>query len=111
MGRDADRQRQLRAFLTLRLCRYRVDCHDQAVANLSKIASRLDAFMDLMGPVIGVMLLAVGIETYRNGGSMGWPIAGAVLLVINLWVAWRRLARRRRATPRRSDATHTTASF
>ncbi|MGW2515780.1 hypothetical protein ACWC09_01865 [Streptomyces sp. NPDC001617] len=52
-----------------------------------------------MGPVIGVMLLTVGIETYRNGGSMGWPIAGAVLLVINLWVAWRRLARRRNPTP------------
>jgi glucose dehydrogenase len=69
------------------------------VANLSKIASRLDAFMDLMGPVIGVMLLAVGIETYRNGGSMGWPIAGAVLLVINLRVGWRRLARRRNPTP------------
>jgi hypothetical protein len=80
------------------------------VINLSKIASRLDAFMDLLGPVIGVMLLAVGIETYRNGGSMGWPIAGAVLLVINLWVAWRRLARRRKPTPRRSDATQPPAS-
>jgi glucose dehydrogenase len=69
------------------------------VANLSKIASRLDAFMDLMGPVIGAMLLAVGIEAYRNGGSMGWPIAGAVLLVINLWVAWRHLSKRRKPTP------------
>jgi hypothetical protein len=87
-----------------------VECHDQAVANLSKIAIRLDAFMDLMGPVIGLMLLAVGIETYRNGGSMGWPIAGAVLLVINLWVAWRRLARRRKPAPCRSDATQPPAS-
>ncbi|MCT9011693.1 hypothetical protein [Streptomyces rhizosphaerihabitans] len=69
------------------------------MANLPKTASRLDAFMDLMGPVIGVMLLAVGIETYRNGGSMGWPIAGAVLLVINSWVGWRRLARRRNPIP------------
>jgi len=51
--------------------------------------------MDLLGPVIGVVLLVVGIETYRDGGSVGWPIAGAVLLVINLWVAWRRLAGRR----------------
>ncbi len=74
-------------------------CHDQAVANLSKIASRLDAVMDLMGPAIAVMLLAMGIETYRDGGSLGWPIAGAVLLVINLWVAWRRLARRRKPSP------------
>ncbi|GAA3803536.1 hypothetical protein GCM10022403_041930 [Streptomyces coacervatus] len=69
------------------------------MANLPKIASRLDAFMDLMGPVIGVMLLTVGLETYRNGGSIGWPIAGAVLLVINLWVAWRRLTRRRKPKP------------
>jgi hypothetical protein len=85
-------------------------CHDQAVVNLSKIASRLDAFMDLMGPVIGVMLLAVGIEAYRNGGSMRWPIAGAVLLVINLWVAWRNFARRWKPTPRHSDATQPPAS-
>ncbi|MER5387027.1 hypothetical protein ABT040_43525 [Streptomyces sp. NPDC002688] len=49
-----------------------------------------------MGPVIGVMLLAAGIETYRNGGSMSGPIAGAFLLVINLWMAWRRLPRRRK---------------
>lgn len=66
--------------------------------------------MDLTGPVIGVMLLTVGIESYRDGGSMGWPIAGAVLLVINLWVAWRCLARRRNRPPRRSDATQPPAS-
>ncbi|OUC98113.1 hypothetical protein [Streptomyces swartbergensis] len=69
------------------------------MAKLSEIANRLDAVMDLMGPVIGVMLLVIGMETYRDGGSLGWPIAGAVLLVINLWVAWRRLARRRNPTP------------
>ncbi|MFJ8462414.1 hypothetical protein [Streptomyces swartbergensis] len=69
------------------------------MANLSNFAHRLDAVMDLTGPVIGVMLLVVGIETYRDGGSLGWPIAGAALLVINLWVAWRRLARRRTPTP------------
>ncbi|MFI6933812.1 hypothetical protein [Streptomyces sp. NPDC050287] len=80
------------------------------MADLSKIASRLDAFMDLTGPVIGVMLLAAGIETYRTGGSMGWPIAGAVLLVINLRVAWRRLAKRRKPTSSRNDATQPPAS-
>ncbi|MET9526596.1 hypothetical protein [Streptomyces coeruleorubidus] len=69
------------------------------MANLSKIANRLDAVMDLTGPVIAVMLLAMGIETYRDDGSLGWPIAGAVLLVINLWVAWRRLTRRRKPSP------------
>jgi hypothetical protein len=35
--------------------------HDQAVANFAKIAGRLDGFVDLMGPVIGGMVLAVGI--------------------------------------------------
>ncbi|MFF4356992.1 hypothetical protein [Streptomyces sp. NPDC001604] len=65
------------------------------MADLSKIADRLDAVMDLMGPVIGVILLVVGIDTYRDGGSVGWPIAGGALLVINLWVAGRRLAGRR----------------
>ncbi|MEV6946308.1 hypothetical protein AB0N07_30835 [Streptomyces sp. NPDC051172] len=53
-------------------------CHDQHVANLSKVVDRLDAVMDLLGPVIGVLLLVVGIDTYRDGGS-----------------AWRRLAGRR----------------
>lgn len=71
-------------------------CHDQAVATLSEIADHLDAVMDLMGPVIGVVVLAVGIQTYRDGGSAGWPLAGAALLMINLLVAWRRLSRRRR---------------
>lgn len=82
-------QRQLRADAAL-------TCHDQAVANLSKIADRLDAVMDLMGPAIGVILLAVGIQTYRDGGSVGWPLAGAAILVINLLVAWRRLSGHRR---------------
>lgn len=72
-------------------------CHDQAVANLSKTADRLDAVMDLMGPVIGVIALAVGIQTYGDGGSVGWPLAGAALLVTNLLVAWRRLSGRRRS--------------
>ncbi|MFF4800074.1 hypothetical protein ACFY1U_16960 [Streptomyces sp. NPDC001351] len=65
------------------------------MADLSKIADRLDTAMDLTGPVIGVILLVVGMDTYRDGGSVGWPIAGAVLLVINLWVAGRRLVGRR----------------
>ena len=86
---DEDGQRQLRVDAA-------VTCHDQAVAYLSKIADRLDAVMDLVGPVIGVMALAVGIQTYRDGGSVGWLLAGAALLVINLLVAWRRLSGHRR---------------
>ncbi|EMF52514.1 MULTISPECIES: hypothetical protein [Streptomyces] len=66
------------------------------MANLSKIPDRLDAVMDLMGPVIGVVALMAGIATYRGGGSVGWPLLGAALLVINTLVAWRRLSGRRR---------------
>ncbi|KND44211.1 MULTISPECIES: hypothetical protein [Streptomyces] len=66
------------------------------MANLSKIPDRLDAVMDLMGPVIGVVALVAGMATYRGGGSAGWPLLGAALLVINTLVAWRRLSGRRR---------------
>ncbi|ANP53025.1 hypothetical protein J2Z21_000619 [Streptomyces griseochromogenes] len=69
------------------------------MVNLSKIMDRASLFFDLAGPVVGAMLLATGIETYRDGGSMGWPIAGSLILLINLWVAWRRLARRRKSAP------------
>lgn len=86
-------------------------CHDQAVANLSKIVGRIDVLLpqiwrqvklrlDLVGgPVAGVLMLSLGIETYRDGGSVGWPIAGSAVLLINLRVAWRRFSRlRKRAT-------------
>ncbi|MFE2317354.1 hypothetical protein ACFXC8_30290 [Streptomyces sp. NPDC059441] len=83
----------------LALGRERVTCHDQAVVNLSKIVRPADVLLDLMGVAVGAMLLAVGIATYRDGGSLGWPIAGSVLFLINLWVARRRFARRRRPAP------------
>jgi hypothetical protein len=73
-------------------------CHHQAVINLSKAASRVDALLDLMGPVFGAMMLTLGLDTYRGGGSVGWPIAGAAVLLTNLYVAWRRFTRRRRTT-------------
>ncbi|MFE9763673.1 hypothetical protein ACFYPC_03910 [Streptomyces sp. NPDC005808] len=69
------------------------------MVNLSKIVRQADALLDLMGLAVGSLLLVVGIETYRDGGSVGWPIAGSVLFLINLWVAGRRFARRRRPTP------------
>ncbi|MFH9964078.1 MULTISPECIES: hypothetical protein [Streptomyces] len=69
------------------------------MVNFSKIMDRVSLFLDLAGPAVSAMLLAIGIETYRDGGSVGWPIAGSALLLINLWVAWRRLAQRRQPTP------------
>jgi len=74
-------------------------CHDQAMVDLSKVARRVDVLSDLLGPAVGVMLLVMGIRTYRDGGSMGWPVAGLLILLINLWVAGRRLARRRKLSP------------
>jgi hypothetical protein len=69
------------------------------MANLSKIARQADVFLDVMGVAVGAMLLMAGIATYHDGGSLGWPIAGSVLFLINVWVAVRRFARRRRPTP------------
>ncbi|MFF4959379.1 hypothetical protein [Streptomyces sp. NPDC001222] len=76
-----------------------IACHDLAVVNLSKIARQADALLDLMGVAVGSLLLVIGIETYRDGGSVGWPIAGSVLFLVNLWVACRRFCRRRKPTP------------
>jgi hypothetical protein len=69
------------------------------VVNLPKVTRQVDILLDLMGLAVGAMLLAVGIDTYRNGGSVGWPIAGSALFLINLWVALRRFARGRKPTP------------
>lgn len=74
-------------------------CHDQAVADLSKVARRVNVLSDPLGLAVGVMLLVTGIRTYRDGGSVGWPVAGLLILLINLWVAGRRLARRRKTSP------------
>ncbi|MFD5793466.1 hypothetical protein ACFWIO_07985 [Streptomyces diastatochromogenes] len=66
---------------------------------LPKIARQANILLDLVGgPVVGVLLLSGGIETYRDGGSVGWPIAGSALLLINLSVAWRRFSRLRKRT-------------
>jgi hypothetical protein len=73
--------------------------HDQGMVKLSKAADRLDLFLDLTGPVIGVMFLVGGIETYRDGGSWGWPVGGAAIVVMGLWVVWRRFTRRRTSPP------------
>lgn len=50
---------------------------------------------DLVGPPICALLLVQGIQTYRDGGSIGWPVAGAVLLLVTLYTAGRRFVRYR----------------
>ncbi|WP_328770699.1 hypothetical protein [Streptomyces sp. NBC_00286] len=73
------------------------------MASLSKTARQADVLLDLgralMGVTVGSLLLVIGIETYRDGGSVGWPIAGSVLFLVNLWVACRRFTRRGKPTP------------
>ena len=67
---------------------------------LPKIARQANRLLDLVGgPLVGALMLSAGIKTYRDGGSVGWPVAGSALLLINLCVAWRRLARHRKPTP------------
>ncbi|MFB7109761.1 hypothetical protein [Streptomyces sp. NPDC056291] len=63
------------------------------MSNLSKVTKWADILHDLMGLAAGALLLAVGLTTYRHGGSAGWVIAGAVALIsTSLWVAQRRHA-------------------
>ncbi|MFJ3339543.1 hypothetical protein [Streptomyces sp. NPDC086766] len=69
------------------------------MVTLAKIARQADVFLDLTGVAVGSLLLVSGIETYRDGESVGWPIAGSVLFLINLWVACRRFVRRRKPSP------------
>ncbi|WP_405520641.1 hypothetical protein [Streptomyces canus] len=67
--------------------------------NLEKVTRPLEFIRNLMGPVAGAMLLMAGIAIYRHGGSVGWPVAGSALLLINTWEAWRRFARRKKPSP------------
>ncbi|WP_406125006.1 hypothetical protein [Streptomyces sp. NBC_00989] len=64
--------------------------------DLPKVMWWLDVLSDLMGPPVNVLLLVVGIQTYRDGGSIGWPVGGLVLLLISLYTLGRRLARYRK---------------
>lgn len=47
------------------------DCHDQAVVNLSKFVRWADVLLDLMGPAVGAMLLAMDSKPGAAAGP--WP--------------------------------------
>ncbi|MFG2371228.1 hypothetical protein ACGFY9_07100 [Streptomyces sp. NPDC048504] len=66
--------------------------------DLSKVTRWMDVLGDLMGPPVNVLLLVMGIQTYRDGGSIGWPIGASVLLLATLYTLGRRLTRYRKRT-------------
>ncbi|MBK3572999.1 hypothetical protein JHN63_04000 [Streptomyces sp. MBT65] len=77
------------------------------MVDFSTVMRRLDLLLDLMGPVVGVLLLVMGVQTYREGGSVGWPVAGGAVLLVNLYVAGRRFARHRKSASAPTSSTPT----
>ncbi|MFC9537809.1 hypothetical protein ACFT38_46390, partial [Streptomyces sp. NPDC056975] len=69
-------------------------CQDQAV-NKPSCPTRLNRALDWAGLPLSALFLAIGIRDYRDGESVGWPIGGAVLVLVSLWVIYRRMPRRR----------------
>ncbi|MFF3929256.1 hypothetical protein [Streptomyces hirsutus] len=67
-------------------------CQDRHVNEPSVKLSRA---LDWAGLIPPSLLLAIGIRDYRDGGSVGWPIAGALLVLISIWVVYRGMSRRR----------------
>lgn len=72
-------------------------CQGHAV-NESSTATRLSRALDWAGLIPSALLLAGGIRDYRDGGSVGWPVGGAALVLVSLWVI-------HRGSPRRSGRT------
>ncbi|MCQ0023506.1 hypothetical protein M4914_11465 [Streptomyces somaliensis DSM 40738] len=62
----------------------------------SSRATGASRILDWAGLVPSGLLLATGIRDYRDGGSVGWPIGGALLVLVSLWVVCRGMARRAR---------------
>lgn len=60
--------------------------------------ARLSRALDWVGLPPSVLFLWFGVRDYRAGASVGWPIGGALLVLVSLWVICRELPplRRRR---------------
>ncbi|MFG2301877.1 hypothetical protein [Actinacidiphila glaucinigra] len=61
---------------------------------------RLDRALDWAGLVPSALLLLAFIRDYRHGGSLGWPLAGALVVLASLWQVYRGASRRRRGAGR-----------
>lgn len=66
---------------------------DRAV-NQPSVFERFDRALDWVGLSVSVLILATGVLEYRDGGSLGWPVGGAVLVLVSLWVIYRGMGRR-----------------
>lgn len=57
---------------------------------------------DWAGLATSALLLLAFIREYRDGGSFGWPLTGAFLVLVSLWPVYRGVSRRRRGAGRAS---------
>lgn len=62
------------------------------------ISAKLSRALDWAGLPLSLGLLAIGIRDYRDGASVGWPMGGAVLVLVSLWVVRRGSPHRRART-------------
>ncbi|MET8057549.1 hypothetical protein [Streptomyces microflavus] len=66
--------------------------------NETSTSSKISRVLDWAGLIPSSMLFALGIRDYRDGASIAWPIGGAVLVLVSLWVVYRGLPHRREGT-------------
>ncbi|MFD5900959.1 hypothetical protein ACFV6B_03095 [Streptomyces microflavus] len=66
--------------------------------NETSTSSKINRILDWAGLIPSSMLFALGIRDYRDGASIAWPIGGAVLMFVSLWVVYRGLPHRREGT-------------
>ncbi|MFV2118336.1 hypothetical protein ACE14D_07765 [Streptomyces sp. Act-28] len=60
--------------------------------------ARWQRILDWAGLIPSGLLLATGIRDYRDGGSVGLLIGGALLVLAGVWVVYRGTTRRARDT-------------
>ncbi|MEU1618682.1 hypothetical protein ABZ479_15455 [Streptomyces sp. NPDC005722] len=54
---------------------------------------KLGRVIDWAGLIPAGLLLFVGIRDYRDGGSIGWLLLGASLVLVSVWTIYRGMSR------------------